>query len=65
MGGTLSRNLKPPLWQASKHYPVAGKLAGELNLAVWWSTLVEAKLKFTNISYLHIYTYGDPSLNQM
>ena len=40
-----------PLWQASKHYPIAEKLVRELNLAVWWSTLVKAKLKFTNISY--------------
>ena len=35
-------------------YRIAGKFDRELNLAVWQSTFATAKLKSTNISYLHI-----------
>ena len=34
-------------------YRIAGKCGGELNLVVWRSTFVTAKLKSSNISYLH------------
>ena len=36
-------------------YHIAGKFGRELKLAVWWSTFATAKLKSTDISYLHIY----------
>ena len=48
-------------------YCIVGKLGGELNLAVWQSIFVTAKLKSTNISYLHIYVWQSltepPDLN--
>ena len=48
-------------------YRIAGKFGGELNLAVWRSTFATAKLKYANISYLHIYMWRSrtepPNLN--
>ena len=37
---------------SSTYTPVAGKLGGKLNLAVWRSTFATAKLKSANILYL-------------
>ena len=48
-------------------YRIAGKFGRELNLAVWRSAFATAKLKSTNISYLHIYVWRSltepPTLN--
>ena len=48
-------------------YRTAGRFGGELNLVVWWSAFATAKLKSTNISYLHIYIWRSltelPNLN--
>ena len=48
-------------------YRIAGKFGRELKLAVWRSTFATAKLKSTDISYLHIYIWRSltkpPNLN--
>ena len=36
------------------NYYIAGKFGGELNLVVWRSAFVTAKLKSTNISYIRM-----------
>ena len=49
------------------YYRIAGKFGGELNLAVWRSSLRPPKLKSANISYLYIYVWRSltepPNLN--
>ena len=45
-------------YKESRHtYHIAGKLVGELNLAVWRSALATAKIKICQ------YICGDPVLN--
>ena len=48
-------------------YRIAEKFGRKLNLAVWQFTFITAKLKFTNISYLHICVWRSftkpPNLN--
>ena len=48
-------------------YRIARNLGGGLNLVVWRSIFVTAKLKSANISYLHIYIHRSltkpPNLN--
>ena len=52
---TMHRDITFTTDTSLTYYCIAGNFGGELNLVVWWSAFVTAKLKSANISYLHIY----------
>ena len=55
----LEADLEVCTWRTTcnRKIPIAGKFGRKINLAVWWSTFAATKLKFANISYLHVILY--------